>query len=265
MMKSTAQFAALAIFATGSLAGAPGSMPEPATIAATQPVSLVTEPSANIEQLVPFSIDYKISFSGLGGIASLALKRGKMPNEYEYRVESQAKGLAKILQSGAATESSLFAMTAAGMRPSRYDYDEGTGKVQDNSTVRFNWAARSADSIHEGEPATLNLSPDVRDRLSADLETILELRAGETPDTQVIAYRNSIRRYDLYPRGEETIETPAGTYETVKYLRQREGSKRSTMIWFAIDAGYLPVRIAQMKNNKINVTMEAVSINLPAR
>ncbi len=131
--------------------------------------------------------------------------------------------------------------------------------------MRFDWAALSADSVHEGEPATLTLDPEVRDRLSADLETILELRAGELPDTQVIAYRNAIRRYDLYPKGEETIETPAGTYATVKFLRQREGSKRSTMIWFAVDAGYLPVRIAQMKNNKTNVTMEAVSVSLPVR
>ena len=98
------------------------------------------------------------------------------------------------------------------------------------------------------------------DRLSADIVVIMDLRNGRPPRTLYIAEKNTTREYTFTPRGEATVETPAGTFETVLYLRQRDGSSRSTLIWYARNADFLPVRMEQLKDGKSTVTSVATSI-----
>jgi hypothetical protein len=252
---------------TPGFAGAPADAPvvQSESVRALQsnlsatPVNLPRTPPAQ-KTLENFTILYEANYSAFKGTASLALTAAEKPNEYLYQVQSKASGIARLFQPGTATESSRFTLAADGLKPLQYAYDEGSGKTKGKSSVEFDWPQLTASSIHKGVPASLPLEQPIQDRLSADLQTILQLRAGESPTTQSIVYRNSIRHYDLFPRGQETVTTPAGTFAAVKYLRQREGSKRSTLIWFAPDAGYLPVRIEQLKNDKTTVTMTATSI-----
>jgi len=214
-----------------------------------------------IAQLAEFTINYEARYGAFKGTASLALSATDQPDEYVYQVETTARGLARLAQPGALEESSRFIMTVNGVRPLSYAYDEGSGKAKDQSSIAFDWSQHTAQCVHKGVPVQLSLDDTIKDRLSADLQTILELRAGKVPTTQTIAYRNSIREYELLPRGKKTITTPAGSFDTVRFLRQRQGSKRATMIWFAQDIGYLPVRIEQLKNNESTVTMTAVNVD----
>jgi hypothetical protein len=269
MLKNIFKIAAAStalLFVTPVIGGAPGDKPaaDPAAAAASQADAVAlpafnkrSEPAIKLDL---FTINYEVRFTGLSGIASLSLKKAEAPNEYLYQVESQAKGIARLLQSNRATEKSRFIVNADGLTPVRYEFDGGSGKDSDRSAIDFDWERSTASSVHEGEPAELRIETHIKDRLSADLQTVLELRAGEMPEAQHIAYRNSIRSYDLIQSGEETITVPAGTFKTVKFLRHREDSKRSTMIWFAVDAGFLPIRIEQRKNDKPNATMSAVEI-----
>jgi hypothetical protein len=95
------------------------------------------------------------------------------------------------------------------------------------------------------------------DRLTADIAMIQKLRNGETPTGFDLVDRNEIRRYEYTLQGEETIKVPAGTFQTVKYLRNRPGSSRATLIWFAPGMDYLPVKIAQLKRGKSVIEMFA--------
>ncbi|MEC9376239.1 MAG: DUF3108 domain-containing protein [Pseudomonadota bacterium] len=214
-----------------------------------------------LDEISKFTIIFEAKYGGLKGKASLSLNTTERENEYIYLLESNASGIARLIQPETAIESSNFKLTPEGIKPLHYIYDEGTRSEEDRGSIIFDWSKMIAESIHKGELIELKLENKIQDRLSAELQTILQLRLNQIPSNHHIAYNNSIRNYKLKEKGEENISVPAGNFDTVKYLRQREGSKRSSLIWFAKDFHYLPIRIDQLKNDEVSISMNALSIN----
>jgi hypothetical protein len=256
--------AILVAIPNGLLAGAPSKTPaHPETISNDQALAETSAPTLSAPPaakkpvdampLADFKINYSARYSAFKLDASLQLKKMTATDTYSYEVTTKARGLAKLLQSGTARERSEFVLSEQGLQSVLYTYDDGSGKEENGSRI--------ARSVHETVSAELLLETEIHDRLTADLNSIIQLRNGQAPKQQVIVYRNSIRRYNMTALGEETIDIPAGTFVTEKFLRQRTNSKRSTLIWFAKDANYLPVRIEQQKNGKTNVTMVAKDIS----
>jgi hypothetical protein len=83
------------------------------------------------------------------------------------------------------------------------------------------------------------------DKLASQLAMMLALRAGETDVTFNIADGGKLKEYRFRTVGQEMLELPAGTFETVKITKLRENRKRETYIWCAPALNYLPVRIWQ--------------------
>ena len=138
------------------------------------------------------------------------------------------------------------------IRPSR---KLGRDQPTRDSHVDFDWPAGIATSLHDGERRQLTIKAGILDRLSADLAAILDLRQGKVLEGYDMVYRNEIRRYEFRFGGEEAIVTPAGTFSTLRYLRQRPGSRRSTIIWFAPELCYQPVKVEQQRDGKTRGTM----------
>ena len=264
--------AILVAIPNGLLAGAPSKTPaHPETISNDQALAETSAPTLSAPPaakkpvdampLADFKINYSARYSAFKLDASLQLKKMTATDTYSYEVTTKARGLAKLLQSGTARERSEFVLSEQGLQSVLYTYDDGSDKEENGSRIAFDWPNGIARSVHETVSAELLLETEIHDRLTADLNSIIQLRNGQAPKQQVIVYRNSIRRYNMTALGEETIDIPAGTFVTEKFLRQRTNSKRSTLIWFAKDANYLPVRIEQQKNGKTNVTMVAKDIS----
>ena len=208
-----------------------------------------------------FVASYSMRYGAFKGEVYMELTSQDAAGEYLFRIESRARGLFKLIQPGTATEESRFLVENGAITPLEYHLDGGRKSTHDNSDVVFDWQELIAYSTYEDESTTLQLIPDVRDRLSTDIFLMMQLAAGITPAEFKIAEKNAIRNYEFNMLGEEKIATPAGEFQTVKYLRHRVGSSRSTRIWYAIDKNYLPVRIEQLKRGKISIVSVAESIN----
>lgn len=220
--------------------------------------------AAAADQPLLFTADYRASYAGFSGDVRMQLIPAKNPNEYTYRVTTQARGLARLLRPGMATEEARFRVDDGRIWPLRYTIDDGTKQGDDDMAIEFDWDNKVANSVYEKTPQTLELEPDIHDRLTTDLLVMQSLSAGTVLDRFRIAEKNTVRDYELTYRGEESIEVPAGRFDTVKYLRQRVGSSRSTLVWFAPAAHYLPVRLEQLKRGKTMITTVATDISLGA-
>lgn len=225
-----------------------------AALAAT-PSHAADEPAAAI--LNGFHTVYELRYSALRADATVDLKPGDIPNEYLYSVTTKTRGIARLLRPGAASEIARFRYDENGFQPLSYHLDDGVAKAENDSDIQFNWQTGIATATHEIETVELPITAGMLDRLTADIAAIQKLRNGEPLTGFDLVDRNEIRRYEYTLQGEETIKVPAGTFKTVKYLRNRPGSSRATLIWFAPDIAYLPVKITQLKRGKSVIEMLA--------
>ncbi len=207
------------------------------------------------EQLEGFDAKYKLRRGPLSVSVTMQLLPDEQPGEFRYSVTNKAKGLAKLFVKSGAGESTRFALEDGQPRPLEYRRTDGSGKDKGLSQVSFDWQDALAYATHDGAEATVDIVPGMHDRLTADIAAMLDLRSGRRLVSYDLIDRNTIRTYLFEELGSENIETAAGPLETVKYRRQREGSSRSVLIWYAPELGYLPVRVEQQKDGETTFTM----------
>ena len=186
-------------------------------------------------------------------------------DEYVYEVTTKARGLAKLVRSGTASEKSIFTLTDIGFRPISYHLDDGAKKAENDTDITFDWDAGMAHSVYKEEAKDFELTAGMLDRLTADIAAMQKLRSATEPGSYTLIHRNSIREYGYTSEGTDNISVEAGEFATVKYKYQRPESTRHTIIWFAPELGFIPVKAEQFKRGKSQVTMEAVSIQRGAR
>jgi len=175
----------------------------------------------------------------------------------KFESHSKTTGLAALFIKDQISEHSLFTLDQNTIQPKSYRYDRSGGKRQRTTKLNFDWEKRSitdasSDEIWNIEPAT-----GTQDKLSYQLQLMLDLQADLTTFTYPVADDGILKEYRFTLLGEETIKTSIGEIETVKLKRERAAdSKRKLTIWFAKSLRYLPVRIKQGKDDKEFITLE---------
>jgi hypothetical protein len=233
-----------------AMAGAPGEPREQ------------NESSEPVSELNGFHAEYKLKYSMFSGTVVLDLRPTENSGEYIYEVDTRAGGIARVIISGEAKERTQFSYANGRVQPVHYYLNDGLKKDDSETDIRFDWPAATAHIKHAGKSLELEIETGTLDRLSTDISAILELRAGRIPGDYPIIDEDSITVYGYEFLGEERIKVPAGEFQTLKYKRQRPGSSRNTLIWFAPEADYLPVRVEQQKRGKTVITSKATVVKL---
>jgi hypothetical protein len=263
LSRLTASFLSLCLYFGTAIAGAPGdnsTAGEADSIQASDAAAGPAPTDTQLPELTGFKGEYEVRYLAFTADLKLSLQQLNDGGEYRYEVVTKARGVAKLVRSGTGIERSFFRLTADGLRPQSYHLDDGTEKLENDADIEFDWDNNIAHSVFVGEPMQIELRPGVLDRLTGDVAAIYALRSGTAPSRQEITDGESIDIIEFTPQGRETITVPAGKFETVKYLRQRPGSSRAAMIWYAVDAGYLPAKIEHLKRGKTNITMVAMQL-----
>ena len=94
------------------------------------------------------------------------------------------------------------------------------------------------------------------DKLASQLAMMLALRDGATEISFRIADDDKLKEYRFRVVGRETLELPAGTFDTIKVTKVRNNRKRETYIWCAPALNYLPVRIWQREKDNTEYLSE---------
>jgi len=205
--------------------------------------------------LQPFRSVYKLTFWGFSGDGTIELRKGELPDHYVFTSISQARGLAKLVRANPATETTHFHVSGNELLTDEYFMDAGNGEKLENSYARFDWEKMIAYSNHQEERVDVPLSEGVLDRMSADLKVTLDQQDGVKPGDYRMVHRNHVKTYKFTYQGVEKVKTPMGTFDTIKYLRQREGSSRAATIWYAPELDYQPVKVVQTKKGRKGGTL----------
>ena len=123
-------------------------------------------------------------------------------------------------------------------------------KKERHTELKFRWQSTTVQARYNDEQATLNLSERVMDPLSLYLLVMRDLQRGHQAAEYTLVNRTRLRTYTVQHHGPEILKTPMGNLKTLKISRQRSGSRRKTILWFAQDLGYLPAQITQTRKGK---------------
>lgn len=134
------------------------------------------------------------------------------------------------------------------VEPLRYSYKRrGLGRNRDRR-LEFDWNAGTVTNTLENTSWEMDVSKDIQDRLSYQVQLQRDLIDGRDNLSYQIADNGGLREYGFEVVDEEVLDTPLGKVNTVKVMRSRKNHDRVTYAWLAKDWDYLLVRLQQQED-----------------
>ena len=217
---------------------------------------VVTLLSAPALALTPYTAVYDAKGSGISASNHTTLLAADSSGRMEMRSVSKARGIARLFKHDPIVEYTQFEEVDGRLRSIEYHYLFNNSGSKRNAWVVFDRKNLVAKSLYKSVTIELKIQPGHVDRMLESLVFRTDLIAGKIAEKYSYVERNSLREAVYEKLGTETIRTKAGQFDTVKYRRQRVGSSRSAIIWFAPDLEYLPVQMRHFKGAKSTGTVK---------
>lgn len=177
---------------------------------------------------------------------------------YRIRSEWKGKGLYAFARRGSALRSSEGTVESQGLRPAEFRDRRGEGPL---GIARFDWTRSLLVLEREGRIETRPLPERAQDRLSFAWGFAFAPPAQEEIEV-FVADTKGLSRQRYRVAGAELLRTPAGEFDAVKLVKQREGGDpRTTEIWLAAKAGYLPLRILVVEKDGTRIDQVVTRID----
>ena len=180
----------------------------------------------------------------------------------QYRIESvtSAVGIFALFAKGKIRLLSTGDVTAEGLRPQHFEHHRGDDPAK-RIVADFDWEKRSATFHYDGKSESAELPSATQDRISLLYQFMFKPPHGAGVELAMSNGRQ-INRYLYKVVGEETLNTPAGRFETV-HLSKRSGDQRDgTEVWLAKGRHYFPVRIAVDEKDGGTLEQELTSLEI---
>ncbi len=212
--------------------------------------------------LTPYTAVYDAKGSGLRASNHMTLSAIDSSGRLEMRSVSKARGFARVFKHDPIVEYTQFEEIDGRFRPIEYHYLFNDSGSKRNAWIIFDRDNLVAKSLYKKETVELDIRADHVDRMLETLVFRKDLIAGKIAEKYSYVERNSLREAIYEKLGTETVKTDAGNFDAVKYRRQRVGSSRSAIIWFAPELEYLPVQMRHFKGDKATgtVTLKQYSV-----
>jgi hypothetical protein len=131
----------------------------------------------------------------------------------------------------------------------QYDYRQTAVWSSRERSLRADAAAGRIVSRDRDRTYSLTFEPGVSDRNAVALAIAAAL-AADVPELRFrVADKGEVEWHAYRRAGTETLETPAGRFETLRIERVRENPGRTTTSWLAPSEGYVPVRILHRESD----------------
>ena len=215
-------------------------------------IAWFSAPALTLElELTPYTAVYEAKGSGMRASNQMTLLPPDASGRIEFRSVSSARGFSRVLKRDPIVEYTTFEEIDGIFRPVEYHYLFNNSGSKRNAWVIFDRENLVAKSFYETQTVKLDIRPDHVDRLLEQLIFRTDIMAGRVADKYMTVERNTLREAVYEKLGSETVETKVGSFDTIKYRRQRIGSSRSVIIWYAPELEYLPVQMRHFNADKV--------------
>ena len=200
-------------------------------------------------------IEYELRRNG-SPIAEVHERLEHGNGSYQLTETWRGKGFYRLL--GKAKRVSRGNVTAEGLRPLEFS-DERTGR--DTARAWFDWQAGTVTMQYKGERHSRPLPAHAQDRLSFLLALSFVPEGEQSIVFNIADGKGGLSRHEYQFAGRERLKTPAGEFDAVKRLREKEDERAE--IWLATQAGRLPVRVLVTESDGTRYEQVATRISAP--
>lgn len=148
---------------------------------------------------------------------------------------------------GSATETThLLFDPNTGWTPLDYSYTQSVLGRTTGRHFRFNWNKGTATRLHEPETAELEIPSDALDPLGFRLQLAHLLKTAQPlPTTITMLDGDDLKTRQLQGHGTEMIETPAGSFNALKFSLADQTPKpdKSFVFWLAPELDYQLIKL----------------------
>ena len=152
-------------------------------------------------------------------------------------------------------------MDHAGIRPLFYHYQRSGRRTTRTAELTFDWKTSTVVNNVADSTWEMTIPAGTLDKLSTQLGIMRELQNGVTEKTFAVADGGKLKQYAFQVIGTETVDVPAGHFETIKLKRIGDNTQKLTYIWCAPELHYLPVLILQRKEDQSEYRRELESFS----
>jgi Protein of unknown function (DUF3108) len=202
------------------------------------------EKQADFKSLSSYSAQYKTTARGM----ALKLTRNlKKSPDGSYTLTNGGKIMVVGFH-----EVSVFGIEGTQVRPKSYVY-QGTGLINRRREVHFTPGSDVIRSLYKEQWYELPYTEGTLDRMSQQEQLRLFLLNDPTPAEDIkirVADGKRIKDYLLSYVGEDTIDTPMGSLQTLHFERIHDDPDRTSDIWVAPELEYLMVKTVHVEDDK---------------
>jgi hypothetical protein len=208
------------------------------------------------DELKPFEVSYTVDYHPLGTVAVSMLKLERREGDtWVYSSKSAPRGIGYLYPERPKMES-VLRVTPQGVQPLTYKAVAGSSSTRRDVNVTFDWGRQRVTGVYQDKPVDRPLQPGTQDDLSVQIALMVELLRDHSPEMFLLLDERSARLYHYARENTETIKTAIGQVATVVYRSQADYSPRTTRFWCAPDHGYIPMRVEQKNDGKVEWTMQ---------
>ena len=172
----------------------------------------------------------------------------KEPNNYIFSSESRTTGLISLFRKDQIIEISNWNYSDSTIIPMHYSYKHTGGKKNRDVEINFNWNHQQIINRVNDSIWRMKTQTGILDKLLYQLVIMIDLKSGSMPERYLIADGGKIKEYFFKYIQDEIIETPIGSFNTMKFARYKK-NKQETFLWCAYDLDFLPIKVITKEND----------------
>lgn len=159
-------------------------------------------------------------------------------------------------------EVSRFDWQGCRVTPHEYLHEfQGLG-IERSSAISFDHAHGIAVETRGGKRVEIPLTANVTDGLNMAMLARCRLRDGNQRFNLPVIYRGERKELEFAVKGNERVETPAGTFDSVVVERHYPNGGRRTRVWVAPALDWFMVRFEHVENPVARGSMLLTDITL---
>lgn len=211
------------------------------------------------QDLEDYSAKYQIEMNGLQAGELTQQLETVTDGLHRFRSVTKAKGVVAMFRRDTVKETSLWTVDDQQIKPHQYLYQRNGGKKDKYLRMDFDWPENKVQIDDKVHPWELDIDAGTLEKHIYQVQLRLDLQ--QDPNQKVFNYLiadgGRIKHYQIERLEQETISTPLGKIDTVKFTRQRDRDSdkdRETTLWCAPALGYLPVKLEHIEKDGTKFT-----------